>query len=127
MLNRAASRIYDEQLRPLGIRFSQMNILTVVALAEPVQPGEVARKLSMEKSTLSRNVRALEASGWLESRPGASGNTRELRLTHAGRNLLEAAAPAWRDAQATVTSALGASTSSAIRTAVNRLGTAEGG
>jgi DNA-binding MarR family transcriptional regulator len=121
MLNRAMSRIYDDVLRPHGVKFSQLNILTVVALRGPIQPVEVARILSLEKSTLSRNLRILEDRGWVESHSGESGNTLQLRLTAAGRRLLKSAAPAWREAQEIVTAALGERVASSIRGAAGRL------
>ena len=69
MLNRMVTRIYDEMLRSHGIKFSQMNILTVVSLHGPIQPAQIGRILSIEKSTLSRNVRLMEDNGWIESLP----------------------------------------------------------
>ncbi|MEM9816445.1 MAG: MarR family transcriptional regulator, partial [Cyanobacteria bacterium P01_D01_bin.6] len=51
ILNRAVSRIYDDMIRPHGIKFSQLNILTVVTLHGPIQQMEVGRLLSLEKST----------------------------------------------------------------------------
>jgi len=121
MLNRATTRIYDDLLRPHGIKFSQMNILTVVTLHGPVQPIEVARLLSIEKSTLSRNVRIMEANGWIESNPGDAGNTRVLRVTRQGRRLLMSAAPAWKEAQAQLTAALGEKATAVVRRSVDRL------
>jgi DNA-binding MarR family transcriptional regulator len=121
MLNRIVTRIYDELLRTHGIKFSQMNILTVVALRGPIQPAEVVRILSIEKSTLSRNVRLMETNGWIESLPGDGGNTHLLRLTRQGRKLYKKAAPAWDDAQEKLTDLLGDRTTSAIRGAVDRL------
>ena len=125
MLNRAMTRIYDDLLRPHGIKFSQMNILTVVTLRGPVQPIEVTRILSIEKSTLSRNVRIMDANGWIESLAGDAGNTRLLRVTRKGRRLLEKAAPAWSAAQEQVISLLGERTTAALRSAVDRLRKAE--
>jgi len=121
MLNRAMTRIYDRLLRPHGIKFSQMNILTAVTLSGPVQPIEVTRILSIEKSTLSRNVAIMEANGWIESLAGDVGNTRLLRVTRKGGRLLERAAPAWSAAQEQVTSLLGERTATALRSAVDRL------
>ncbi len=119
MLNRLVSRIYDDQVRPHGLKFSQMNILTVVTLHGPVQPVEVARILSLEKSTLSRNVSLMEANGWLETLPGR-GNAQLLRATAQGRRLLKKAAPGWRKAQKRVVSLLGGRTAAAVRRAVDR-------
>ena len=121
MLNRAISRIYDEEVRSHGIRFSQMNILTVVTLHGPIRPVDVGRLLSLEKSTLSRNVGLMEAKGWLASRSG-EGNSRLLEVTARGRRLLKGAEPAWRAAQARVTALLGEAASAELRRAADRIG-----
>lgn len=121
MLNRATTRIYDEVLRPHGIKFSQMNILTVVTLHGPISPRQVARMLAIEKSTLSRNVRILESNGWIECRAGEVGNGQLLSVTPHGRRVLQKASPSWRRAQEEVTSLLGDRTTSAIRRAVDQV------
>ena len=120
MLNRKTSRIYDDAVRPHGLRFSQMNILTVVRLHEPVAPVEVGRMLELEKSTLSRNVALMEAKGWIEVLPG-EGNSQLLRTTRKGRSLYAKAASSWRDAQRRVQSLLGGPTATQIRDAVDRI------
>ncbi len=120
-LSRALTRVYDERLRPHGIKFSQMNILTSVTLRGPISPGRVAQILGIEKSTLSRNVRILESNGWIESRPGEVGNSLLLSATPKGRRLLQKASPSWREAQDEVTSLLGDRTTAAIRRGFDRV------
>ena len=119
-LNRKISRVYDEAIRPHGIKFSQMNIVTVVGAYGPIQPVEVGRMLSLEKSTLSRNVALMEANGWIEVLPG-DGNTQLLRATREGRNLLKAAAPSWREAQARGKNMLGSESAAELRRATDRI------
>ena len=121
MLNRIVTHIYDERLRSHGIKFSQMNILTVVSLSGPIQPAQIGRILSIEKSTLSRNVQLMKANGWIESLPGDGGNTHRLRLTRQGGQLYRKAAPAWHKAQEKLTTLLGGQTIAAIRLAVDRV------
>jgi len=120
MLNRKISRIYDEMIRPHGLRFSQMNILTVVSLHEPIAPAEVGRKLELEKSTLSRNVALMQGKGWIEILPGES-NGQLLSTAVAGRRLLAVAAPSWRVAQERVEELLGTQATTTIRQAADRL------
>ncbi len=122
MLNRAVTRMYDEQLRSYGIKFSQMNILTVVGVRGPVQSGEVARILSLEKSTVSRNLAILETNGWVESEAGDAGNTRLISATASGRELLTRAKAGWQIAQDQVTALLGERTAKALRRAADQLG-----
>jgi len=121
MLNRVMTRIYDEELRPHGIKFSQMNILTAVTLHGPVQPVDVAGILAIEKSTLSRNLRIMEENGWIESTPGEAGNTLQLRTTAAGKRLLKSAAPAWRAGQDAVTALLGDAATTTLKRAIDRM------
>lgn len=121
MLNRTISRIYDDALRPHGLRFSQMNILTTVLLRSPTQAADVGRVLALEKSTLSRNLRLMEANGWLSGEDLPSGVGRRLRVTPQGEELYQAAAPAWRQAQETIEALLEEPGTSAIRHAADRV------
>ena len=68
LLNRSVTNIFDHALRPLGVKVSQLNVLTVVAKRGPISPRDVAKQLNMEKSTLSRNVDRMRAHGWLPRR-----------------------------------------------------------
>jgi DNA-binding MarR family transcriptional regulator len=119
MLSRKISRVYDDAVRPYGLRFSQMNILTVVAVREPITPTEVGRVLELEKSTLSRNLARMAANGWIESQP-ADGGGQLLRITSAGHERLAAASDGWREAQDRVEAMLGRQTVERIRRAVDR-------
>lgn len=125
MLNRVASRVYDEALRPHGIRFSQMNILTAVILIGPTRPAEISRQLQLEKSTLSRNLGIMEDNGWLITEPAETGAGRLVRVTNAGQECYQAAAPAWRQAQATIAAMLGRGGAVAIAEATDRIRAAE--
>ena len=107
LLNRAVTRIFDEALRPLGVKVSQLNVLMVVAKLGPVSPGDVARRLHLEKSTLSRNVERLRARGWLEVSRGPTERRRSLELGAAGKRLVVDALPLWRRAQSDVEALLG--------------------
>ena len=115
MLSRMTTRVYDEHLRPLGLKFSQMNLLTVITARDPISPQQVGDILGLEKSTLSRNLRILESNGWIKTQPGETGNSLLLSPTAKGRLLVQKAKPCWRKAQDEVTSLLGESTTAAIR------------
>src|SRR5262245_59448709 len=58
-LNRAVSALYDDALRPHGLRVGQLNLLVAVARLGPAKPGDLCRFLCMEKSTLSRDVEVM--------------------------------------------------------------------
>ena len=99
MLNRVVTNIYDEALRPLGVKVSQMNILVAAGKMGTARPAEVCERLHLDVSTLSRNVERMKARGWLEVIPDEDGRAQPFRLTNDGRKLLEKAAPAWKKAQ----------------------------
>src|SRR3954463_10177645 len=65
-LNRAVTALYDDALRPHGLRVGQLNLLVAVARMGTARPGDLCRVLLMEKSTLSRDVEVMRRNGWLE-------------------------------------------------------------
>ena len=99
LLNRVVTNLYDDALRPLGLKVSQMNILVVAAKLGLARYAEVCEILQLDTSTLSRNVERMRARGWLEVVPAEDARTQPFRLTALGRNLLERAVPAWEAAQ----------------------------
>lgn len=121
MLNRVITNIYDEALRPLDLKVSQMNILVAAAKTGTARPTEVCEHLHLEASTLSRNVERMKARGWLEVVPAEDGRAQPFRLTAQGRKLLEKAIPAWRDAQRQVKKALGDEFVEQLNLAVTRM------
>src|SRR4051794_38786738 len=106
-LNRVVTNIYDDALRPLDLKVSQMNILVAAAKMGTARPVEVCEHLHLDVSTLSRNVERMKARGWLEVVPGKDGRSQPFRLTPQGRKLLEKAVPAWSEAQQQVKKVLG--------------------
>src|SRR6188768_4315918 len=107
MLNRVVTNIYDDALRSLDLKVSQMNILVAAAKMGTARPIQVCEYLHLDVSTLSRNVERMKARGWLEVVPDEDGRSQPFRLTSQGRKLLEKAMPAWRGAQEQVKNVLG--------------------
>lgn len=105
LLNRTITGIYNEALRPLGLTAGQLNILVVIARRGPVSPGVIARRLNMEKSTVSRNLDRMHKNGWLDV--AEVGRKQQLTLTRAGRALIERSLPAWDEAQTRARAVLG--------------------
>jgi DNA-binding MarR family transcriptional regulator len=99
MLNRVITNLYDEALRPLGVKVSQMNILVATAKLGLARPAQVCEILQLDTSTLSRNVERMRARDWLEVVPGEDARAQPFRLTPAGKKLLERTIPAWEKAQ----------------------------
>ncbi len=98
MLSRLVTNVYEDALRPFGVRVSQMNILVAIAAMGPVQGVDLANRLGLDPSTLSRDLERMLAHGWVSATAGR-GRARKLEATDAGRELLAGILPAWRLAQ----------------------------
>ena len=121
ILNRTVTSVYDDALRPLGLRVSQMNILVAAGKLGLARPADVASRLHMDVSTLSRNVERMKSRGWLETVPDEDGRAQPFQLTKDGRRMLQKAIPAWKKAQRATKELLGEDTISQIAAAVKRL------
>ena len=107
MLNRVITNIYDDALRPLDLKVSQMNILVAAAKMGTARPAAVCEHLYLDVSTLSRNVERMKGRGWLEVVPEEDARAQPFRLTPQGKRLIEKAVPAWEEAQRQATELLG--------------------
>ena len=122
LLNRVVTNLYDDALRPLGLKVSQVNIMVVTAKLGLAQPAKVCDILHLDTSTLSRNVERMRARGWLEVVPGEDARTQPFRLTAQGKRLLERAVPAWEQAQQQAEELLGDEGIALLNKAASKLG-----
>lgn len=121
MLNRVITNIYDDLLRPLDLKVSQMNILVATATMGTARPSHVCEHLHLDGSTLSRNVERMKVRGWLEIVPDEDGRSQPFRLTSQGRKLLEKAVPAWVEAQQQVQKIFGDGFVEELNKAIKRI------
>src|SRR6202022_3057883 len=83
--SRALTQLYDQALRPVGLRATQFTILQELSLAGEVSQGGRAQILAMDSTTLTRTLRIMGREGWIAERRGADRRERLLRLAKAGR------------------------------------------
>jgi DNA-binding MarR family transcriptional regulator len=121
LLNRVVTNLYDDALRPLGLKVSQLNILVVTARLGLARPAQVCDILQLGASTLSRNVKPLQAHGWLEVVPDEDARAQPFRLTPQGKRLIEKAVPAWEQAQRQATEFLGSEGIALLERAAKKL------
>ncbi len=122
LLNRVVTNLYDDALRPLGLKVSQLNILVVTGKLGLARPAQVCSLLQMDVSTLSRNVERMRAKGWIEVVSESDGRTQPFRLTSLGMRLIERATPAWEEGQKRATQLLGRDGIVAITNAAGKFG-----
>jgi DNA-binding MarR family transcriptional regulator len=97
--SRAVSRLYDEELRSLGLRTTQYSLLRVLARTGQVRQGDLSGLASLEETTLTRNLRPLIGAGWIAVRSGEDRREKLVTITEAGIAKLAEARPAWKRAQ----------------------------
>jgi DNA-binding MarR family transcriptional regulator len=98
--SRAVSRLYDEELRSIGLRTTQYSLLHVVAKAGQVRQGDLSGLTSLDETTLTRNLRPLIDAHWIAIRSGDDRREKLVTITKAGTAKLAEAGPAWERAQA---------------------------
>ena len=104
---RALARRFDVALKPVGITSGQFSLLMSLNRPEPPTIGSVATLLTMDRTTLTANIKPLERRGLV--RTGMDAKNRRARLLHltaAGRAVLAEAVPIWRHVHAELGTAL---------------------
>jgi DNA-binding MarR family transcriptional regulator len=97
---RAVTQLYDEELRPTGLRVTQFTLLMALERAAGVTQGKLGELLALDSTTLTRMLKLLEQQGWIRSTFGDDRRERHLHLTRAGRRKLAQARTYWEQAQA---------------------------
>jgi DNA-binding MarR family transcriptional regulator len=97
--SRAVTRIYDAELRGTGLRSTQHSLLRLLGRVGEVRQGDLGEMASLDETTLTRNLRPLEKSGWVATRAGADRREKLVAITQAGKEKIEQARPAWMRAQ----------------------------
>ena len=113
-LMRRVAQHYDAELAACGLKTTQYTLLSCVYKLGPVQPSQLARTMSLEASTLTRNLRPLIEAGWLRLEPGQDARTRRVVLTETGVQKRMEAQRCWRSAQNSLNQRLGPDTVSAL-------------
>ena len=105
---RAVTQLYDDALRPTGLRSTQFSMLVLLRLTGAVSITKLAEEAVTDRTTLTRNLDLLQRDGLVRIRPGEDARVREVELTRAGVAKLEEAFPRWQEAQRLVARELGA-------------------
>ena len=107
MASRVMTQLYDDCLRPSGLRVTQFSILAAVARLGEASLKQLEDELAIDQTTLTRSLTLLEGDGVLERASHPDGRIKAMRLTSKGRRALEVARPLWAQAQGKVLRELG--------------------
>ncbi len=104
---RAATRLYNRELRRDGIEITQFTLLMALDHTGEISQGELGRLLALDSTTLTRMLDLLKKRGWVEAKEGDDRRFRLFRLARAGRAKFQQSLPHWKQAQDRVRKALG--------------------
>lgn len=119
-LARRVSQLYDAEVGKAGLKTTQYSLLSHVLRLGPIRPGDLAAAMTMDASTLTRNLKPLVAAGWLELAPGDDGRSRSVHLTPAGRAKRAEAQRHWKAAQLQLNQLLGIDSVAALHALVDQ-------
>src|SRR6266436_575079 len=107
MASRAVTQLYDDDLRPSGLRVTQYSILAMIARTGEANLRQLEDMLAIDQTTLTRSLNLLERDRMIERVPHPDGRIKAMRLTRSGERVLKVARPLWAQAQDKVLRDLG--------------------
>ncbi len=110
MVTRAVTQLYDDILRPSGLRVTQFSILAAIARSGSANLRQLEAVLAIDQTTLTRSLNLLQRDRLIERVPHPDARIKAMRLTARGRRVLDVARPLWTQAQDKVLRELGTRT-----------------
>lgn len=107
----AVSEFYDAQLKELGLTVSQYYLLINLMRLGSANITHWAERVGLDRSTMVRNVKLIQAHGLIEEAPG---HGKTFVLSKKGQDTLDAAIPVWESAQKKIEDFLGNEDAAAI-------------
>ena len=99
MVSRAVTQLYDDVLRPSGLRVTQFSILAAIARMGEANLRQLEDTLAIDQTTLTRSLKLLERERVIGRVSHPDGRIKVMRVTAKGRRALEVARPLWAQAQ----------------------------
>jgi len=105
--SRAITQYYDHLLQPTGLRSTQFSILMILKTKSGIPLMQLAQKLVMDRTTLTRNLVPLEKKNFVEIQSGNDRRQKNIFLTKTGERILKKAIPYWENGQKTIVGKMG--------------------
>jgi DNA-binding MarR family transcriptional regulator len=118
---RRTTALYDTLLEPAGVTLAQFSLLRKIKRAGTVSLTRLGQLSELDRSTIGRNVKALEKLRLVRLGPAEDQREAAVRLTPAGERALQVGAPLWAEAQRRVEAALGATGTAQLQRLVHNL------
>jgi DNA-binding MarR family transcriptional regulator len=100
--------MYESELRPLGLRSTQLTILQVLSRTGELTQRKLGQILAMDSTSLTRTLAVMLREGWITERRGEDRRERWIGMSRAGEKTLSNALPVWEKVQARLRRKIGA-------------------
>jgi DNA-binding MarR family transcriptional regulator len=97
--SRSLTQLYEDELRPTGLRATQFTVLQALSLTGEVTQRKLGEILAMDSTTLTRTLSTMGRHGWIAKRRGQDRREWRMRLSKAGEAQFKDALPHWERAQ----------------------------
>lgn len=97
--SRIVTQMYDQALKPSGLKITQFGILRLLSAYPGLTTGDMAQALVMDSTTLTRTLKIIQDNNWIVAQPGEDRRERHWNLTETGAQRLQHALPLWKSAQ----------------------------
>jgi DNA-binding MarR family transcriptional regulator len=105
---RLVTRQYAEAMKPTGLKAGQFSILATLSHQGAQTITELAERMGLERTSLSRTLRPLEKDGLISVSDEGEKRRRFVELTKQGKAIYKKALPLWNKAQSQYKKQLGA-------------------
>ena len=119
--SQALTEVYDEFLAPSNIKIGQFSLLKHINQLEPVSVSDLALIIRLDRTTLVRNLKPLEQSGFVEDISTQGTRNRQLKLTAKGVETYKHAEELWEKAQNFLEEYLGRNNIDVFRTLLSKI------
>lgn len=96
---RALARVGDAQFKPYGVTVQQFSLLSAIRYNPDEPVKNLAERISLDRTSLTRNLDLLEKKGLVQRIAQTAGNMRICELTEGGNQLLDQLLKEWQQAQ----------------------------
>jgi DNA-binding MarR family transcriptional regulator len=96
---RAATRVYNQELRSSELELTQYTLLMTLDLTGETTQKQLGKLLAIDSTTLTRTLSFLVERKWVSATQGEDRREKRLSLSPAGRRKFQQAQPNWLRAQ----------------------------
>jgi DNA-binding MarR family transcriptional regulator len=106
-LSRTLTRLYDTELASIELKSTQFTMLCHLLKYAPIKSGDLAQRMGLDSSTLTRNLQTMIAAKWATQKLGSDARSRIISITQKGRDKHQEASIHWQVAQRRAVDLLG--------------------